>query len=694
MKQGIQIWHRKIDLRDFVGWSVFILVVLITCFVWVNISSVVQDNARKRFHEIAEMQRDVLINRMKDYEQVLLGAAGLFASSEFVDRREWRDYVDSLRLHLTLPGIQGVGYSQMVPAPEKLAHEAKIRAEGFPNYAISPPGERDVYSSIVYLEPFSGRNLRAFGFDMYSETVRRRAMQRAASTGEPAWSGKVTLVQEDDQGKTQPGFLVYVPIYAKNKPLRSTIERDAALLGFVYAPFRASDMLEQVYENPRRVFELQLFAGEVLAANLLYETSEAPLNATFILDLPIEIGGSRWTARFLSNANFNKEAFSELPLVMFLVVLGMECLLFLTFILDSRHRRRVEAATRKLEKSNHEIRQMSSLMQLLQNCHREEEIYPILKRVLGELFPGAMGACYLLNHSETQLEIVSHWGETETGFETVLEPESCWAFRIGQRHGAGCANCPEVRCDHIPESVSHYVCIPLLAQGKVIGVLYLQPVKPSNLTAQVLSHYADLLSSAADTISLSLSNLRLRNSLRDLSIRDSLTGLYNRRYMEEGLERELDRAQRQGHCVSVVMLDVDHFKIFNDTYGHDAGDTTLRRIADQMKHFRSGSDIVCRFGGEEFVLILPGLSGDALRQRLETLRLSIEAMQVIFEGRILPVVTVSMGASVYPADASEPAELIRLADTAMYRAKQQGRNRIEYVASAEATNPSDSAGPA
>lgn len=694
MKQGIQIWHRKIDLRAFVGWSVFILVVLITCFVWVNISSVVQDNARKRFHEIAEMQRDVLINRMKDYEQVLLGAAGLFASSEFVDRREWRDYVDSLRLHLTLPGIQGVGYSQMVPAREKLAHEAKIRAEGFPNYAISPPGERDVYSSIVYLEPFSGRNLRAFGFDMYSETVRRRAMQRAASTGEPAWSGKVTLVQEDDKGKKQPGFLVYVPIYAKNKPLRSTNERDAALLGFVYAPFRASDMLEQVYENPRRVFELQLFAGEVLAANLLYETSEAPLNATFILDLPIEIGGSGWTARFLSNANFNKEAFSELPLVMFLVVLGMECLLFLTFVLDSRHRRRVEAATRKLEKSNHEIRLMSSLMELLQNCHREEEIYQILKRVLGELFPGAMGACYLLNHSETQLEIVSHWGETETGFETVLEPESCWAFRRGQRHGAGCANCPEVRCDHIPESVIHFVCIPLLGQGKVIGVLYLQPVKPSNLTSQVFSHYVDLLSSAADTISLSLSNLRLRNSLRDLSIRDSLTGLYNRRYMEEGLERELDRAQRQGHCVSVVMLDVDHFKILNDTYGHDAGDTTLRRIADQMKHFRSGSDIVCRFGGEEFVLILPGLSGDALRQRLDTLRLSIEAMQVIFEGRILPVVTVSMGASVYPADASEPAELIRLADTAMYQAKQQGRNRIEYVASAEATNPNDSAGPA
>ena len=694
MKQGMQFWRRNIDLRDLVGWSVFIIIVLMTCLVWAHLHRVIEENARKRFHEVAVMQRDVLINRMKDYEQVLLGAAGLFASSEFVDRREWREYVDSLRLHLTLPGIQGVGYSQMISARDKSAHEAKIRAEGFPNYAISPPGERDVYSSIIYLEPFSGRNLRAFGFDMYSETVRRTAMQRAASTGEPAWSGKVTLVQEDGQGKTQPGFLVYVPIYAKNKPLRTAEERDAALLGFVYAPFRASDMLEQLYENPGRVFELQLYAGEALATNGLYETNETPLNAIFTLDLPIEIGGSHWTARFFSNANFNKEAFSELPLVLFLVVLSMECLLFLTFVLDSRHRRRVEAATRELEKSNHEIRLMASLMALLQNCHREEEIFPILNRIFSELFPGARGACYLLNHSETQLEIVSHWGGSDAGFDQTLEPENCWAFRRGQRQGVGCQGCPEVRCDHIPGSVSQYVCIPMLAQGKVFGVLYLEPLEMVGLSTQVFAHFADLLSSAADTLSLSLSNLRLRNSLRDLSIRDSLTGLYNRRYMEEGLERELDRAQRQGHSVSVVMLDVDHFKLLNDTYGHDAGDTTLRRIADQMKHFRSGSDIVCRYGGEEFVLILPGLSGESLQSRLESLRLDIESMQVIFEGRILPVVTVSMGASVYPADASEPAELIRLADTAMYRAKQAGRNRIEYVASAGPISPSHAADPA
>lgn len=676
-------WRLKYASRDLGGWAVFVLILLITTVVWVHVQRMITDNAHKRFDDIAEVQRDLLLDRMKDYEQVLLGAAGLFASSVSVERGEWHDYVDSLRLHLTLPGVQGIGYAQMIPPKEKAAHESRIRAEGFPSYAISPLGERDVYSSIIYLEPFTGRNLRAFGFDMYSEVVRRTAMQRAASTGNPAWSSKVTLVQEDGQGKTQPGFLVYVPIYAKNKPLRTSQEREAALQGFVYAPFRAWDMLGQLYQNQNRLFELQLYAGEAVTANLLYETGDVTADALFRVDLPVDIGGTRWTARFSSNANFNQEIFSELPLVLFLAVIGMECLLFLTFVLDSRHRRTLEAATRELEKSNHEIRLMASLMQLLQNCNRDEELYPILDRILSDLFPGARGACYLLNHSETQLEAVSRWGTLHASFETCISPDSCWAFRRGQPQVVGVSGYTEVHCQHVAPQVESYLCIPLLAQGKVMGILYLEPSEKNALPESALSHYAELLTSVADTISLSLSNLRLRNSLRDLSIRDALTGLYNRRYMEEGLERELDRAQRQHHSVAVVMLDVDRFKQLNDTYGHDAGDTTLKRIADQMKHFRSGSDIICRYGGEEFVLILPGLSGDVLQNRLENLRRGIEGMQVIFEGRVLPVVTVSMGVASYPEDSIEPAELLRLADLAMYRAKQQGRNRIEWAAHAD-----------
>ena len=670
--------RRKLDARDTSGWVLFGIVIAVTSLIGLHVRSMIIDNAQRQFSEIASVQRDVLVDRMKDYEQVLLGAAGLFNSSDRVDRREWREYVDSLRLHLTLPGIQGVGYTEMVTPQNKKSHEARIRAEGFPNYAISPPGERELYSAIIYLEPFSGRNLRAFGYDMYAEPVRRAAMQRAADTQDPAWSGKVHLVQEDGQGKPQAGFLVYVPIYSKNLPQRTVAERRAALVGFVYSPFRAPDLMGQLYQDPKRLFELQLYDGLVDPENLLYETAVPEIEPRFTLNLPVDIGGVRWTARFSSNANFDREAFGELPVFLFIAALVMETVLFMVFLLDSRRRKHIEATTDALEKSNREIRLMASLTQLLQNCNREEEAFPVLNGIMSEIFPGTNGACYLINHSDTQLHRVCTWGEVSVHQLESFPPEACWAFRRGQRHSLGRPGSTDVRCAHVPPEVAHCVCMPLLAQGKTFGVLYLeQPVNP--LPEDIFAGYCELIRAVADTVSLSLSNLRLRSSLTDLAIRDSLTGLYNRRYMEEGLERELERANRQGHEVAIVMLDVDHFKTLNDTYGHEAGDVMLKRIADQMKHFRSGSDVVCRYGGEEFVLILPGMTLDVLHKRLEALRADIEHMQVNFEGRILPICTVSMGVVRYPVDNDDSTELIRLADAAMYRAKQNGRNRIEWV---------------
>ena len=673
----------RIAPRDFLGWVVFVIAVLTTWLVWLHVCGVIEDSARKRFEEIALNQRDLLVDRMKDYEQVLLGASGLFNSSQEVSRQEWREYVTSLHLHLTLPGIQGIGYATVVRPREKAAHEARIRAEGFPNYAISPVGDRDLYTSIIYLEPFSGRNLRAFGYDMYSEPVRHAAMQRAVDTQDVAWSGKVKLVQEDGKGKEQPGFLVYVPIYAKNKPLRTIEERRAALEGFVYSPFRAWDMLGQLYQDPKRLFELQLFDGDPLPENLLFETASPDSAAKFSVVLPIEIGGAHWTARFYSNENFNKLEFSALPQILLIVALSLECVLFLTFVLDARRRREIEATTLVLEQTNREMRLMASLTQLLQNCSSEEEAYPILNRVMADLFPGASGVCYLLNHSETQFVQVSSWGEVLPDLQDFFGPEDCWAYRRGQPHHISGMHPHDVRCMHVPEDVAEYVCMPLQAQGKTIGDLYLQHSRSAPLADAVFHGYIALLASVADTISLSLSNLRLRSSLHDLSIRDSLTGLYNRRYMEENLERELERAGRQGHEVAVVMLDVDYFKVLNDTYGHEAGDTVLKRLADQMKHFRSGSDVACRYGGEEFVLILPEIPEEILCDRLESLRQEIAQMQVISEGRILPSTTVSMGVARYPANATQSAALLRLADEALYQAKRNGRNRIEWVTSDE-----------
>lgn len=665
--------------REAYATVVFVIVLLITGFVWHYLQNLRVQQAHKQFLNAARVQRDVLVNRARDYEQVLLGAAGLFAASDTVERSEWRDYVNSLRLHQTLPGIEGVGFSLMVKPGDKAAHEAKMRALGFPNYAIYPSGDREMYSSIIYLEPFSGRNLKAFSFDMYSEPVRHEAMQRAADTRNPAWSGKVKLVQEEGQSVPQAGFLVYVPIYAKNMMLNTVADRRAALLGFVYSPFRAGDMLNQLYLDPDRQFELHLYDGQITEDRLLFSTEKKTGEKVFFSeDLPVDLGGAQWVARFSSNADFSKQVLSQLPLVVLMAVVGMETLVFVSFMLDARNRRNLLKSTRQLELSNREVRLLVSLTQLLQNCSQEDEYPPIVSSILADLFPKASGAWYGLNASENQLVNMARWGQDMDACPEFFEPDACWAYRRGQTHTIGRQELAEVRCTHIPNGVNKSACVPLLAQGKVIGTLFLTPLDESVQVEDFYGRYIDLLASVADTISLSLSNLRLRVSLRDMAIQDALTGLYNRRYMQESLEREIERAHRQQHPIAVVMMDVDWFKKLNDTYGHDAGDLMLKRIADQLKRFRSGIDVVCRYGGEEFLLLIPEIAPSVLEQRLQTLLKDIESMRVNFAGKELPSTTVSMGVAYYPDDSPDPSNLIRLADSALYRAKKNGRNRVEW----------------
>ena len=198
--------------------------------------------------EFAARSQDIferIRERLGDYAQVLRGGTGLFAGSKGVSREEWRKYAGSLKLEQNLPGIQGIGFAQFVRHEDKSAHVEAVRREGFQDYAIRPDGQRDFYTPVVYLEPFSGRNLRAFGYDMHSEAVRRQAMDAALDENRLAMSGKVKLVQETE-GNAQPGFLMYAPIYRNGAPTATVTERREALSGWVYAPFRMTDFMNSI----------------------------------------------------------------------------------------------------------------------------------------------------------------------------------------------------------------------------------------------------------------------------------------------------------------------------------------------------------------------------------------------------------------------------------------------------------------
>ena len=313
-----------------------------------------------------------------------------------------------------------------------------------------------------------------------------------------------------------------------------------------------------------------------------------------------------------------------------------------------------------------EAQHLQQLMELLQSASNLQEAVKLLGPRLSRLLPGSRGALYFLNSARTMLELSGSWG-LQDEVEPTFAPEDCWALRRAKEHVAT-AEQPELRCNHWGQSRNDWhSCSPLLAHGEVLGVISLGYQQAPGKALD------PLLRSVCDQLSLALANLRLRDSLRQQSIRDALTGLYNRRFLEESLQREVARSQRRGQPLAVVMLDVDHFKRFNDTYGHELGDQVLQAVAAYLQAAVRAEDVVCRFGGEEFCLLCPGLCEPDLSLRLEHLRQGVEGVSLSFQGERLRV-SASFGAAVFPEHASDGAQLLLLADQALYEAKHAGRN--------------------
>jgi len=343
------------------AWLSLAVAVTLTLALWRFSVDDFANRTEDRFLVLAERQRGVLTDRMRDYERRLQGAAGLFAASGEVTRAEWRAYVQHMESSRDLPGTQGTGYVAVVPLRERLAHEQAVRAEGFPGYTIHPPGDRDPLTSILYIEPFTGRNLRAFGYDMYSEPVRRRAMDQARDTGKPALSGKVVLVQ-DSVADAQPGFLIYVPIYDNASPHGTVAERRAALAGFAFSPFRAAAVMRGAFGSSNQDVDVEVFDGAPVAANLLF-ASNAVRSAAHRVDRTIEFGGREWTARFRSSAGLESTLSTAQPTIILASGLALSLLLFAVIysetIYNRRLERQVEARTRELLQARDEAQSAS-----------------------------------------------------------------------------------------------------------------------------------------------------------------------------------------------------------------------------------------------------------------------------------------------------------------------------------------------
>ena len=321
--------------KEWLGCLILVAGLSISYAVWTISIRNHQEIEKARFISTGELISTSLARRMNSNEQILRGGAALFNMNNNTSREQWRTYVSSLRLDETSPGIQGVGFILRVADKDKAEHTAKIRAEGYPEYTIHPVMHNAEYLTVVYVEPFWGRNLHAFGYDLATENVRRAALEKARDSGEPSLTGRVKLVQEGKEGN-QAGFLMFLPVYKHDLPRGSVEERRESLLGYVYSPFRAEDMMRNVLVNVDATVGVEVFDGKDLTEkNMLF--SNAPVNqfdnAAYVSTREIEFEGKIWTLRFASLPAF--QALSNNMISHMIFAAGVLVTLLLTFVVTN-----------------------------------------------------------------------------------------------------------------------------------------------------------------------------------------------------------------------------------------------------------------------------------------------------------------------------------------------------------------------
>lgn len=320
---------------------------------------------------------------------------------------------------------------------------------------------------------------------------------------------------------------------------------------------------------------------------------------------------------------------------------------------------------------------LSRMTQRLQGCDTMDDLKDVVQRFVPEITPGLAGRLYLLDRQRNMVVEACGWqnaGHSRAEFSAL----ACWALRRGLPHRPAGDNV-DVPCDHVDRSDAaapiDTLCLPLTAQRETLGLLYFEAPagNPGALSGPEI--YLDML---AENIGLAIANLQLRETLRELALADPLTGLSNRRQLDQLLGIQIAQAERLGQDLGCLMIDVDHFKRFNDVHGHDAGDTVLREVGKVLAGVTRDAGLAFRYGGEEFMLLLPGLSVEGATERAEEIRTRVAALALGSEAGNMGPVTVSIGVAITPLHCP-PDRLVRTADAALLRAKAMGRDRVEVA---------------
>lgn len=331
----------------------------------------------------------------------------------------------------------------------------------------------------------------------------------------------------------------------------------------------------------------------------------------------------------------------------------------------------LEAWVHELEQRTREMTLLSEMGDMLRACLTPDEAYTVIVRVAQQIFPVQSGALYVISPARNLVEAVAVWGDPAC-VERVFSPDECWALRRGRVHWVEDTRVGLV-CRHLHHPLPEgYLCVPMMAQSQALGILLL--TQPPN--ASLTEAKQRLALAMAEHIAMALSNLKLHETLRSQSIRDPLTGLFNRRFMEESLELELRRAARNRRPLGIIMIEVDDFQTIGRTHGEDAENTVLIEIGKLLQTIVRKEDIVCHFGGERFTILLPQASMEITAQRAENLREMAKSLEIRHRDRPLGPITFSAGVAGFPDQGRTADAIIRAADASLQRARQEGGDRI------------------
>ncbi len=629
-----------------------------------------EKNTRTKREQNFEVAADQIAYNLKDrmatYEVVLRGVKGYFEGSERIDRAEFQAYVSALQLQATRPGLQGVSLILQFPGKALSAHLEDMRQRGFDQYAVRPPGERDLMAPITHIEPLEGPNLKALGFDVLTIPPAKEALDRARDTGALALSGRLTLMQNGTSG-----LVMYLPLYAANADSGTVQGRRLGLAGWVSAPFLMEDVIHGMSREFDADIGLQIVdttpgsapggpGSEVDAPGsaqpaLLFSNLKTSLRTADGLSLQarreLELGGRRWTLQMAPLPGFSKRFQDDghHPVALLGSVLSL-ILAWFTWLLATGRERAVVLA-----------RDMTAELRATR-----DDLESTLSAIPDLLFELGLDGC-IYHYRSARSEELAVPPEMFLGrlLRDVVPPEAaagCHAA-LEAAHRTGYSSGHQFRLEL--RGATHWFELSIArkesaAPGDEPRFIALSRDITERKQAEARSH--------------------------QLAYFDALTGLPNRRMLLDRMEHALANAQKAAQVGAVLYIDLDNFKQINDARGHTVGDTLLMQVAQRLTHLQRPGDTVARLGGDEFVVLVHNVASDmesAGRAALlvaEEMRAALEAPYTI--DTHLYSTTGSIGITLFPKRGEGVEDLLREADTAMYRAKDLGRNRIRFYEAA------------